>query len=495
MSNVGNILLDKEILLESGTNELEVLVFTVADYTFGINVAKVREVLQLQPITNLPRAHHSVRGVFKLRDLVVPCVSLYEHLQLGEIETNGESTMILTDFNRQQTAFLVDGVERIHRLSWKQILAVPSLMSLNNIPVTAVARVDDRLIVLLDFEMIIDQVTGALLDAREIENPNNIPRHELKIVLADDSPTVRKGVSKTLEASGYTQLRFFENGGDAWQWLESQARGTDRAHDIADLIISDIEMPQVDGFHLTKKLKQHPVLGCLPVLLYSSIVTPDNDKKGQAVGADAQIAKPELHRIVDLADELISSTRPDLQSIATKKTDAESDVAESKTVKTEVALESPNVVSSKAATTSPKTTKASKAGTQPTASILDPELWDSFRNELHDHLPILQQLLETSGDEAPEEASIQELARRLHTIKAAAMVVPIEPIVRATHLAESLLEVVGTSHGGSPWELLIRYMNWLQSMDEATPRGIDRVLDEAPALEIDLAEAALSAAR
>lgn len=491
MSNVGNILLDKDILLESGTNELEVLVFSVADYTFGINVAKVREVLQLQTITSLPRAHRSVRGVFKLRNLVIPCVSLYEHLQLGEVTAQAESTMILTDFNRQQTAFLVDGVERIHRLSWEQILSVPSLMSLNNTPVTAVARCDDRLIVLLDFEMIIDQVTGALMDADAIENPLNIPRHELKIVLADDSPTVRKGVTKTLAASGYTQLQYFENGADAWKWLEAQARETGRAHDVADLIISDIEMPQVDGFHLTKKIKDHPVLGCLPVLLYSSIVTPDNDKKGKAVGADAQIAKPELHRIVEMADSLISSSRPEFRSAAAKIVPT-SPIAENKAKITAGANPTGVKTPQPAMPASPQAAPSPPAA-QKSAATGDPELWASFRTELREHLPLLQQSINSSDTNGLSETAIQELARRLHTIKAAAMVVPVDAIVRVTHLAESLLDTSSECKGSALREAFIRYAGWLQRVAEATPQGIGHILDESPALEIDLAESALSA--
>ena len=121
MTTLSHLLLDKEILLECGTNELELLVFDVADYTFGINVAKVREVLPAAAITRLPRAHGSIRGVFKLRDNVIPCVSLLDHLGIAPKGENRESTMILTDFNQQQTAFLVDAVERIHRLSREHI--------------------------------------------------------------------------------------------------------------------------------------------------------------------------------------------------------------------------------------------------------------------------------------------------------------------------------------------------------------------------------------
>lgn len=116
MASMSNLLLDKEILLESGTNELELLVFNVANYTFGINVAKVREVLPATHITSLPKAHPSICGVFKLRNRVIPCVSLRRHLNITSNSEDSESTMILTDLNGQQTAFFADSVERIHRL-------------------------------------------------------------------------------------------------------------------------------------------------------------------------------------------------------------------------------------------------------------------------------------------------------------------------------------------------------------------------------------------
>src|SRR5690606_14118184 len=139
--SISNILLEKDILLESGTNELELLVFKLADYTCGINVAKVREILPSAPITSLAQSHPSVLGVFTLRDVVVPVVSLRRHLQVMEADASSDQRLILADFNAQQTAFVVDSVERIHRLSWEQILAVPAISSLAHSPVTAVARI------------------------------------------------------------------------------------------------------------------------------------------------------------------------------------------------------------------------------------------------------------------------------------------------------------------------------------------------------------------
>jgi two-component system chemotaxis response regulator CheV len=319
MSTLSNILLDQEILLESGTNELEVLVFDVADYTFGINVAKVREVLPATEITRLPRAHSSIRGVFKLRNNVIPCVSLLDHLGIVSTREESESTIILTDFNQQQTAFLVDEVERIHRLSWQNILSVPGLEALANMPVTALARCEDRLIVMLDFEMVLDDVTDQYFRTDTVDNPLGLPRERLRILLAEDSPTVREAIGDTLRGSGYTQLVFFENGVQAWTWIAEQMERTGRVEDVGDLLISDVEMPQVDGFHLTKRVKDHPQLRQLPVLLYSSIITPDNAKKGKAVGCDAQVSKPELKKVVQLADELISTAQREHRAAALRE--------------------------------------------------------------------------------------------------------------------------------------------------------------------------------
>lgn len=309
MTGVGNILLEKDILLESGTNEVEVLVFGVGGYTFGINVAKVREVLPSQTITALPKAHSSVIGCFRLRDHVIPCVSLHRHLEEEPGKKGDEVTIILTEFNQFQTGFVVDVVERIHRISWERVMAVPSVLTNSNSPVTAVANIDDRLVTMLDFEMIADQVSEQSSTTEAVPNPHNVPRDTLRILLADDSPTVRKAAAKTLRNSGYTDLKLFEDGEKAWNWIQQRLSETGTANEVANLVISDVEMPRIDGFHLTKNIKSHPQLGQIPVMLYSSILTPENLKKGDQVRADAQVTKPELSRIVKKADELILAQR------------------------------------------------------------------------------------------------------------------------------------------------------------------------------------------
>lgn len=496
MSTLSNILLDKEILLESGTNELEVLVFDVADYTFGINVAKVREVLPATEITNLPKAHPSIRGVFKLRNQVIPCVSLLDHLGIQPTREQTESTMILTDLNQQQTAFLVDQVERIHRLSWENILAVPGLDALSHTPVTALARCEGRLIVMLDFEMILDDVTDQYFRTDTVGNPHGLAREKLHLLLAEDSPTVREAISTTLHNSGYSQLTFFENGAQCWSWIEERFKATGRLEDVGDLLIADVEMPQVDGFHLTKRIKQHPQLKQLPVLLYSSIITPDNRKKGNAVGADAQVAKPELTKVVELADELIfgaqqASRAEGLRAISeTVISEASSSVARrsmdqckpepSMSVAAELdKTPCPDAPSPAPAAAEPKkspalteptpvTTTASQTPSVTVMPDVKTHLWQTFRRELISRTTHLRELFRRAVDGEGSDELFHEAARTLHTIKSASMVVPVDQVATCTHQAESLLAAVRDNRSSWPAEAFAHYVEWLDTLTTAS---------------------------
>ena len=557
MSSLSNILLDKEILLESGTNELEVLVFKVADYTFGINVAKVREVLPTADITTLPKAHASIRGVFKLRNQVIPCVSLLDHLGICPDSDISESTMILTDLNKQQTAFLVDEVERIHRLSWEHILAVPALDDLANTPVTALARCGERLIVMLDFEMILDDVTEQFFRTDEVANPMGLPREKLHVLLAEDSPTVRQAISATLSASGYQRVTIFENGAEAWAWISQRIEETGRVEDVGDLLICDVEMPQVDGFHLTKQIKEHPLLKQIPVLLYSSIITPDNHKKGKAVGADAQVAKPELTKVVELADELIVAAQRDGRASALKEItevadspSAEPTAAEATAVEKPTPFEQPTNEETTSSAAGPlvdqcepepptvpaaelfsnqasyptdcdfserdsteveKPVERQEEGVPPEGSLgaseapadeisdlrhdvattsppprnVDPSLWRTFHRELTERTQTLEPLLRQMSSQGQSDEQARQLARVLHTIKSASMVVPVDPVTRCTHLAESLLEKWRTSGRSSLTDTLGTYVDWLRAIVGASDQ-VDSILERASELEAEM---------
>lgn len=456
MNGVGNILLEKEILLESGTNELEVLVFRLGAYTFGINVAKVREVLPSQQVTRIPKSHSSVMGAFRLRDTVVPCVSLRKHLGVKQGEGDESRVFILTDFSHQQTAFEVDAVERIHRLSWKQVLPFPSLSATTETPVTAVAHVDGRMILMLDFEMIADQVTEQKYRATAVDNPHGLPREQLKILLADDSPTIRQAVTTMLHESGYSNLEVFENGDETWKWIEKRLAESPEG-EVADLLISDVEMPQVDGFHLTKRVKENPRLARMPVLLYSSVISSDNQKKGEAVGADAQIAKPDLHKIVGLADELIAkvggkttasfaSSEP--TNNETQPADANEESEESKSAHMEI----------------PKTEnkQEAKEATPPT-----PLLMVTFRQELAERAAHLRTLLTKieAGEKTDDLAN--DMMRTMHNIKSASMVLPVKEVSSTTHLLETRLELWRDNHSDWPNEIVLDYIEWLEALSES----------------------------
>jgi two-component system chemotaxis response regulator CheV len=491
-ANVGKILLDKEILLESGTNELEVLVFNVAEFCFGINVAKVREVFPRGNITALAKAHPSVRGVFRLRDQVVPCVSLVDHLGINSQGEDSESTLILTDFNQQQTAFLVDRVERIHRLSWEKVMAMPPLEALQSTPVTAVVHCDGRLVVMLDFEMIIDQVTRQAYRVGAIANTQNLPREQLRIIMCDDSPTIRQAVSTTLRASGYTRLEIFENGAQAWKWIEQRLAETGSAEGVADLIISDIEMPQIDGLHLTKRIKENAQLRNLPVLLYSSIVTPDNVKKGEAVGANMQISKPELNKIVEIADELIASFRqggasapavspttptlsaaPAIAPVVENVKPAPATVASAAEVAAPVSARppvaaKPTPVATTGSVATPPAAKAEKPRAKPPARVpkgVNPQLWQTFVTELSDHVANLSRQLNDAATGASfTDDETKEFFRTLHTIKSASMVIPCDPITHATHAIEDLLSPLRRTPAQWPQATLSNYVQWLDAV-------------------------------
>jgi len=293
------------ILLESGTNELEVLVFTLAGQRYGVNVAKVREVIEPVELTKLPESPEAMDGVFQLRNIVIPSINLRRCLHLGG-DDDGECKIIIMEFNDVRVGFSVSTVEQIYRVSWKSVSAVPGVEGVQGAPVTSVAHINDNMVLMLDFEQIVFEIGGVDLfeqSASRIEK--NIDRGDQRILFAEDSGVMRKLIQSNLVDAGYTNIEVCTDGQEAWEMLEQ---------DVADgsasfaLMITDIEMTRMDGLHLTKRLKSHAALKHIPVILFSSLVSIDNDKKCKSVGADAQITKPQLAELVELIDRLIGES-------------------------------------------------------------------------------------------------------------------------------------------------------------------------------------------
>ena len=310
-----------DILLESGTNELEVLVFGLGQGAYGVNVAKVREVILPQKITASPGRHASVRGMFNLRDRVLPLIDLGHYLNI-ESDTGPEGKrIIVTEFNGALTAFEVDWVEQIYRMSWQNMQPVPESYGQAHSCLTGVTQVKERLVLMLDFESVVDHVSMQDdLHVEVVPNKLGVDRGGKCIVIAEDSRFIRDLMETTLRSSGYTRIRAFDTGLQAWQVIEQAGRDSGDDVDRCDILIADIEMPQMDGLHLTRRVKADRALRSIPVILSSSLITNDTRHKGGQVGADDQIAKPQLPDLVEIIDgwvqQIDQAAAPDAQGAA-----------------------------------------------------------------------------------------------------------------------------------------------------------------------------------
>ena len=296
--------METNILLENGTNELEVLEFTLNNNHYGINVAKIREILTYQPITPIPNAHPSVEGIFMPRDTMITAIDLKNCLQRGTASDGG--LFIVTNFNKLDIAFHVDSVVGIHRVSWTDIIRPDATVTNKADGVsTGIIKVNGKLIIILDFEKIVTDInpeTG--LKITEIEELGYRDRYDVPILIAEDSALLNKLIVESLRQAGYENLIHTENGQEAYDVIcQCKAEGTLKQK--VQCIITDIEMPLMDGHRLTKLVKEDEATRDIPVIIFSSLVNEDMARKGQALGADAQLSKPEIGNLVRILDSLV----------------------------------------------------------------------------------------------------------------------------------------------------------------------------------------------
>lgn len=296
--------MDTSILLENGTNELEILEFVINNYSYGINVAKIREIVPYQRVTPIPNAHPSIEGIFMPRDVMITAIDLANCLGFMDGPVGG--MFIITNFNKLNMAFHVENVLGIHRVSWTEI-AKPnrSFGSLEDSIISGIVKRDDRLIIILDFEKIISDInpeTG--LKVSEIDALGERRERNVPILIAEDSPLLNKLIVESLKKAGYENLIHTENGQQAYDVIcKCKENGTLR--DNVRCIITDIEMPMMDGHRLTKLVKSDDATANIPVIIFSSLVNDDMKRKGEALGADAQLSKPEIGNLVRIIDELV----------------------------------------------------------------------------------------------------------------------------------------------------------------------------------------------
>lgn len=301
----------QEILLESGTNEIEIMEFTISNNTFGINVAKIREIMNPMDVKRMPHVHPAVEGVFKPRDILITVIDLPKYLDMESEHDVSKDLLIVANFNNMHIAFRVDTVVGIDRISWTDIEKPDkTIYGGKEGIVTGLAQFEGRLITVLDFEKIVADIapeTGIQLseiDALGVREQDDSP-----ILVVEDSILLSAMILQALHKAGYTNTIKKDNGQEAWDYLrgikQECAENEISVSTKTACIITDIEMPQMDGHHLTKLVKDDMSLREIPVIVFSSLINDEMRIKGKEVGADEQLSKPEIGRLVTVVDHLL----------------------------------------------------------------------------------------------------------------------------------------------------------------------------------------------
>ncbi|WP_215190399.1 chemotaxis protein [Exiguobacterium sp. s6] len=291
--------MDHNILLEAGTNELEIVIFQSGPFIFGINVMKVREIITMLPLTPLPGTPEAIMGLIELRGEVMTVIDL--PMVIGHPRDVGENDrLIVCEFNGEKSVLRVDQVTEIKRISWEQI-DTPSDLARGMQGITnGVVKTGDQMIILLDYERIALELSRKDIMAREsVKRLGARERSNKQVWIAEDSEMLRTLIIDTLDDAGYFNTTIFNNGKEALDAFEQS--------DVhCDLLITDIEMPQMDGLHLTKRLREMNQFADLPIVIFSSLISDDLKHKGDAVGANAQITKPEIGMLIATLDEFLA---------------------------------------------------------------------------------------------------------------------------------------------------------------------------------------------
>ncbi|NBJ80764.1 chemotaxis signal transduction protein CheV [bacterium 1XD42-94] len=305
------------ILLESGTNEIEIMKFKIQGEFYGINVAKVKEIMMAAKVKAMPHAHPAVEGIFKPRDILITVIDLGYYLTNDYLEHKARDLFIVTNFNKMTVAFRVQSIEGISRISWRDIQKPDKTLTHGEEGVaTGIAQCGKELVTILDFEKIVAEIAPeTTIQLSEVERMGDRPLCDKPLVIAEDSILLQKMIDDALQRAGFTNIKNFNNGQEAWTYLKSVKNDSD-LYDKVSLIITDIEMPEMDGHRLTKLVKDDPRLKHLPVVIFSSLIDDQMRIKGEDLGADEQLTKPEIGNLVHVIDRLLDrfeKTREGLQ--------------------------------------------------------------------------------------------------------------------------------------------------------------------------------------
>jgi len=298
---------EQGILLESGTNELEVLVLLVDDQLFGMNVAKVQSIQKFDPelVTKLPTEIPGVSGMFLYRSKTIPLMDLAQILEIELTQEVEREIIIVTEFNNSVNSFKVQGIKRIYRLSWSELEPFDETFENNDYFIGSVI-IENSQILIIDLEYILSKIFPDLImeDVSEsvIQKQETVTRDQLEIIFADDSPTIRKGIRKTLKTAGFKDISEFKNGEVALKYI-LEKYGDKKEQDLHNVVlISDIEMPRMDGLTLCKNINQNQNLKNIYTIMFSSLINKQMIAKCENLKADACISKPDTNKLINLLD-------------------------------------------------------------------------------------------------------------------------------------------------------------------------------------------------
>ena len=314
----------QEILLESGTNEMEIIEFYLGVQSFGINVQKLKEIIPYDEgqLTVIPESAPSMLGTLLLRGSTIPLIDLKKHLgRRNTAEEDGEvrEVVLVCEFNNRTNGFKVDGVNQIHRVNWSDVHPMATFIDQYRPRFTGSLNIEGREILIVDLEHIVaefdpeaaldnnSEVLAAIVAKKEMGPGEN--RQQRRILLAEDSSLIRSGIEKVLKGAGYTNMRSFVDGEDCYREIlrlkEEAMEAGEPIGSRLNLLITDIEMPKMDGLTLCRKVKEDPVLKDVIVVLFSSLINEQMAAKCDSVGADGYATKPEIPKLVGMMDAFL----------------------------------------------------------------------------------------------------------------------------------------------------------------------------------------------
>ncbi|MDX2494372.1 MAG: chemotaxis protein [Desulfuromusa sp.] len=309
----------QDILLETGTNEMEIIEFYLGTQPFGINVHKLKEIItfEQEALTVIPGSGEGMLGTLLLRGSTIPLIDLKSHIDQKEKDLEGDvrQVVLVCEFNDRVNGFKVDGVNQIHRVSWEDIQPMASFIDQYRPRFTGSVNIEGREILIVDLEHIVAEFDSeanldyeASLHADEMEEKVPHTRERMKLMLAEDSALIRNGIEKVLKGSNYTSLEVFFDGQQCYNRIleiKQQVVAGEPLGNLLNLLITDIEMPQMDGLTLCKKIKDDPLLRDVKVIMFSSLINEQMAAKCDQVGADGYATKPQIPYLVEMMDKFL----------------------------------------------------------------------------------------------------------------------------------------------------------------------------------------------